>query len=113
MSNKKPKTGSSDLIAKASFGLASSLGVPLDEKKKLLQRLPELSSEKLKQLIALFAHEEERNQGLLHNFFQNHPELFSQYDHMSSNNVNAVFRSMEEKERKQELQRMREILESK
>lgn len=109
MAHKKNQNDHAALIAKVSFALASSLGIPLAEKKKLLQRLPGLSSAQLEKLIELFSEEENRNQDLLHRFFQKHPDLFSHYDRLSKHHVNAVFQEVEKKERKKELERMKEI----
>lgn len=100
------------LISKASYALASSIGIPLSEKKKIGQKLPTLSNEKLERLISLFAEEEKRNHHLLEEFFRENPDLFQDYDRLTKNHVTSLFKDVEGKEKKRETQRMKEILES-
>jgi len=87
-----------------------SIGLEFEEKGKLIQKLPELSDDKLHQLKVVFEEEDKKKKEILNDLFTKKPELYDEFEKISRNRVNSIYHNVEVGELDREEQKMEELL---
>jgi len=87
-----------------------SIGLNFEEKGELIEKLPSLSEDQLKQLSAVFDEENKRKEQLLGEFFSKHPDLYPEFERFSKDHVTKIYHNVEEDEKTSEESRMQELL---
>lgn len=87
-----------------------SIGLKFEEKDQLIRRLPSLTDQQIQELHDVFNEETKRKQDMLTAFFNDHPELYPEFERFSKDHVSSIYRNVEEKEKGGEENRMQELL---
>ncbi|MDP3975357.1 MAG: hypothetical protein Q8P95_00395 [bacterium] len=89
-----------------------SIGLKVEEKDQLIRTLPGLSDEQLSQLKSVFEQENQRKEKILSDFFSKNPQLFPEFERLTSQQVNSIYLEAETEEKAREEQRMQALLQA-
>lgn len=109
-SENQPPSSNQELIKEVKQLILLSIGLKFEEKGALIMKLQSFSEEKLNRLKQVFEEENQRKQELLGKFFQEHPELFADFERFSKQHVDSIYEEVEQSELGTEEERMKQLL---
>lgn len=109
-SENQPPSSNQELIKEVKQLILLSIGLKFEEKGALIMKLQSFSEEKLNRLKQVFEEENQRKQELLGKFFQEHPELYADFERFSKQHVDSIYEEVEQSELGAEETRMKQLL---
>ena len=89
-----------------------SIGLEFGEKDELIRKLQSLTEAQLRALEQVFEKEHQQKETLLADFFAKNPELLPEFERFSKNHVHSIYSGVEREEKKEEEQKIGELLQS-